>query len=550
MSTIAVTEILRASLAPPAEKRSRFDTPGSIAPTSASVASRAAEILAALESDEDQQTAIVDEAAVKRIVLQLEKRCLKNREMRIKFADDPAKFMESEIDLNQAIQEMHVLATQPDLYGLLVDLDVSATFLQLLAHENSDIIAAVINLLQELTDVDTVMEESDGARRLCDKLMKGQLVETLVLQSIERLDESVREEADAIHNALSVIENILELRPEYAEPCVEQGLFSWLLRRGTVKGTLDANKMFASELLALLLQSTELARKRFAEKVDGFDLLLRALATYKRHDPGSSDEREHMENLFDALCAALMYAPSRQKFLEGEGLQLMNLMLRERKQSRESALKVLDYATNGQEGKSNCVKFVEIMGLRTIFPLFMRTPPKDKRKDTTPGEHEEHVCSVLASLLRSCNEDGRARVLSKFSEHEYEKVDRAVELVLKYQERVDKFDARHGLANANNLSDEQMEQHYIDRLDAGLYTLQRIVLVLADVCANATSSCRSRAIRLFQMRTGNGKLSRHLFSVLEEYEVNLGAEADEERKRTRLLIARLSAAEKASEKST
>lgn len=35
-----------------------------------------------------------------------------------------------------------------------------------------------------------------------------------------------------------------------------------------------------------------------------------------------------MENLFDAVCAALMYSPNRQKFLDGEGLQLMNLMLR------------------------------------------------------------------------------------------------------------------------------------------------------------------------------------------------------------------------------
>lgn len=47
-----------------------------------------------------------------------------------------------------------------------------------------------------------------------------------------------------------------------------------------------------------------------------------------------------MENMFDCLCAALMWKGNRKAFLEGEGLQLMNLMLRERKQSRQSALKV------------------------------------------------------------------------------------------------------------------------------------------------------------------------------------------------------------------
>ena len=54
---------------------------------------------------------------------------------------------------------------------------------------------------------------------------------------------------------------------------------------------------------------------------------LKALATFKKHDPSSPDEYEHMENLFDALCASLMHAPNRQVFLDGEGLQLMNLML-------------------------------------------------------------------------------------------------------------------------------------------------------------------------------------------------------------------------------
>lgn len=87
-----------------------------------------------------------------------------------------------------------------------------------------------------------------------------------------------------------------------------------------------------------------------------------------------------------------------EKFLDGEGLQLMNLMLREKKQARQSALKVLNHATSGDEGIENCNKLVEMLGLRTIFPLFMRTPSKTKRKDTTPDEHEEHVCTVRFML--------------------------------------------------------------------------------------------------------------------------------------------------------
>lgn len=64
------------------------------------------------------------------------------------------------------------------------------------------------------------------------------------------------------------------------------------------------------------------------------DSILQQLAYYKRHDPASMEEQELMENLFDVLCALLLYTPNRDLFLRAEGLQLMNLMLREKKTSR------------------------------------------------------------------------------------------------------------------------------------------------------------------------------------------------------------------------
>ena len=52
------------------------------------------------------------------------------------------------------------------------------------------------------------------------------------------------------------------------------------------------------------------------------------LQMYKRHDPSSVEEIEFMENLFNSLCSALMLPANRERFLRGEGIQLMNLMLR------------------------------------------------------------------------------------------------------------------------------------------------------------------------------------------------------------------------------
>ena len=68
---------------------------------------------------------------------------------------------------------------------------------------------------------------------------------------------------------------MIEMKKETAEECVNQGMFLWLLRKACQKSTMDANKEYASELLAILLQMSDSARKKLTEKVDGIDLILR-----------------------------------------------------------------------------------------------------------------------------------------------------------------------------------------------------------------------------------------------------------------------------------
>lgn len=51
---------------------------------------------------------------------------------------------------------------------------------------------------------------------------------------------------------------------------------------------------------------------------------------------------------------------------------------REKKLSRNCAIKVLNHAMTGVDGVDNSQKFVDILGLRTIFPLFMKTPKSSK----------------------------------------------------------------------------------------------------------------------------------------------------------------------------
>jgi beta-catenin-like protein 1 len=268
-------------------------------------------------------------------------------------------------------------------------------------------------------------------------------------------------------------------------------------------------------------------------EIDGIDVLLQQLAFFKRHDPANTEEGEMMENLFNTLCSALMATPNRDRFLKGEGLQLMNLMLREKKLSRNGALKVLDYAMNNVEGTDNCNKFVDILGLRTVFPLFMKTPAKHKRKGLSPDEHEEHICSIISSLLKNCKGTQRQRLLNKFVENDLEKVDRLMELHFKYLEKVqlldqsierDKAEMRE---NGEEVDADFEDQVYIRRLDGGLFTLQLVDYVMLEACASGTPAVKQRVMQILNLRGGSIKTIRN---VMREYAGNLGDAKDEEQR--------------------
>ena len=63
------------------------------------------------------------------------------------------------------LSDLRALATAPDLYPTFVDLQCVPSLLGLLSHENADISIAVVDLLQELTDIDTLNESEEGKKQ-------------------------------------------------------------------------------------------------------------------------------------------------------------------------------------------------------------------------------------------------------------------------------------------------------------------------------------------------------------------------------------------------
>ena len=56
-----------------------------------------------------------------------------------------------------------------------MDLQCVPSFLGLLSHDNTDISVAMVDLLQELTDVDTLNESEEGADALVEALADNQV---------------------------------------------------------------------------------------------------------------------------------------------------------------------------------------------------------------------------------------------------------------------------------------------------------------------------------------------------------------------------------------
>merc|ERR1719342_659986 len=129
-----------------------------------------------VEEGADVESVTLDETGVKKILLGFEKKVSRNQEMRIKFPDQPDKFMMSEMELHDSVRELQNVSTVPHMYPVMVDTNCVSTLLGLLSHENTDIAVAAVEVLQEVTDVDTMNESDEGAEIMLQALMDNQVI--------------------------------------------------------------------------------------------------------------------------------------------------------------------------------------------------------------------------------------------------------------------------------------------------------------------------------------------------------------------------------------
>lgn len=129
-------------------------------------------------------------------------------------------------------------------------------------------------------------------------------------------------------------------------------------------------------------------------------------------------------------------------------------------------------------------------------------------------------------MLRNTKASQKQRLLSKFVENDFEKVDRLMELHLKYLEKVENIDREiedsknFKRPGSENDDEDDEEANYLKRLSGGLFTLQLIDYILLETAISPDGAkIKQRMQQILNLRGSSMKVIK---DVMREYAGNLG----------------------------
>jgi beta-catenin-like protein 1 len=412
--------------------------------------------------DPDSKILDLKPKSIKSAIVSLRKAAEKNELQRVQHADAPENFMESELALFQQISAFSAVAAAPALFSTMLQEGILEQFVPLLSHDNSDVAVTVAKVLVELIDADSPTPEMlEMAKALVnDEALKWSVA------NLGRLDPEQEEELAGVEEILTLVESLVELnlvggRTDDFESVAaylvrETALVPWLFQQIQAR-----QSGRAAEILSLILQQAEvhsllpdltsippfsspLLDEPPSPAIDGMEILLQAIAIYRKTQPPSEEECDFLENVCLALASALTFSSevNIEKFIARQGIELVLRCLKEKVHAGGVALKLLDLRS-----RRACEHLVEAGGLKYLFPIFIgRSIPKPMPSITGKKERkqwlhmlETQAIQIMYALTRYLTpespNDAKDRVLLKFGEEECLKCNRLVELLLKYDQK-------------------------------------------------------------------------------------------------------------------
>lgn len=432
----------------------------------------------------------INESSVKKIAAILKKKRKKNEQERIEHPNNPEKWVDSEVDLNEVLLSIKNLTVCTNLYKSLIEEAVFEDIIILTNHQNVDIIIEALEILKEITEPSNIYELDSEVREALIIYLNKHKFSYFIINIVEQVNEKECEEAySCISIVLNILENIFELENNLQNDFLTNSkLIFFLLKRITVNVKYeDTNCLACSEILAILIlrinQFAQHVYNDFHYTITIFNCLLKYISKYRKIEPENLNRKENLLNCFQALRYLLLIENNKQVFENTMGFELMLKALSERKFLAIPSLKVLTVLLHNKE---ICNKFVEMEGLKYLFCLFMLRDVK-KNKVLDIFEFEENMITIISNLILHCSEIFLERVMNKFVEKKCEKIIRLLELRQKYNDIISDEKKKRSKKNVNeNLEkmniqldeDAKGNLEYMELCDKGYLTYQLIDVIL------------------------------------------------------------------------
>jgi len=284
--------------------------------------------------------------------------------------------------------------------------------------------------------------------------------------------------------------------------------------------------MYQSEILAIYVQMGGPEASKMFASVDGIQKCLIILKPF--YDPAkkkgkkwtipSAEEIEFISNLMGAVQSSLSIKAGRAILMKEKPIDTLKTLLeivKNKSYLQAGALKCLDVGLSRQP--ENCTRFLQLGGLKTLFAAFMRGKVK-KRFKQEQDALEEHIISIISNLFLHLAGVDYSRLLRKFRENEFEKIDRLIELHAKYSNKVEASDERVRQATLGEESNT-----YERRLGNGLFTLQLVDLVVGFVSTAGDDIMRERVAQLLNQQDYD---MDDIKKVLRDYRMNAGQDQE------------------------
>ena len=448
------------------------------------------------DEDEKGEAQELDEAAVKKMLLQLERCVTANMEARGSHPRDPSKWIESEVELDAAVSALTAVSAEPRLYATLVQQGAHETLLGLLMHDNVDIATGVLALLTEL--LDDAPEEAEEAMA---QALAGELAEVGALAAAlgnwKRLEPG--RDAAAVEATAAFLERLHARDGEVAEGlAAAPGFLAQVARTYRDAAAGEETRLAVSELLSTAVLSAGAAVPADAAVLEA---LLTTVHTLGRATKGAGlAQSEVLSNTAGAVANLVLRPEWAEAFAACQGVQLAVKLLEKGGAGVLAALRLLACAT--QENAAACETLVEAGGLGELF-WWWKQPgwPRKAAKRFGWGQDDWHTASeAFVSTVHNCcallahDSMPQLRLWKKFADDKGAAVTRAGQLWSEYRAGLTRKglmpDAPGPEAHKKEGEEEEEQEEeralLLRRLDSGWLQLTQLTLVLAWLAAVPT----------------------------------------------------------------